>query len=338
MEHHELLKDLLILFGFATLVALILHRVRQSIIVAYLLTGILVGPYGLRLITNREAIELMAEIGVVLLLFTIGLEFSLGKLLRMRQVVLGAGSRQVGLTIFLTVGATLLVGYPWRQSVFWGFLIAASSTAIVLKLLLQRQELDSPHGQVILGILLFQDLFVIPMMAILPALTVSSTSLAFSILFALAKAMAVLGLVFLISRYVFPLLWHRIALVRDKEIFLISTIFFSLGTAWLCSTLGLSLALGAFLAGLALSESEYAHQILSEILPFRDSFSSLFFISIGMLFNLAFARTEWMLVAGIAAAILAAKLVSGITSVVVMGFSPADLGAGGTGSGASRRI
>ena len=206
MEHHELLKDLLILFGFATLVALILHRVRQSIIVAYLLTGILVGPYCLRLITNREAIELMAEIGVVLLLFTIGLEFSLGKLLRMRQVVLGAGSRQVGLTIFLTVGATLLVGYPWRQSVFWGFLIAASSTAIVLKLLLQRQELDSPHGQVILGILLFQDLFVIPMMAILPALTVSSTSLAFSILFALAKAMAVLGLVFLISRYVFPLL------------------------------------------------------------------------------------------------------------------------------------
>ncbi len=320
MEHHELLKDLLILFGFATLVALILHRVRQSIIVAYLLTGILVGPYGLRLITNREAIELMAEIGVVLLLFTIGLEFSLGKLLRMRQVVLGAGSRQVGLTIFLTVGATLLVGYPWRQSVFWGFLIAASSTAIVLKLLLQRQELDSPHGQVILGILLFQDLFVIPMMAILPALTASSTSLAFSILFALAKAMAVLGLVFLISRYVFPLLWHRIALVRDKELFLISTIFFSLGTAWLCSTLGLSLALGAFLAGLALSESEYAHQILSEILPFRDSFSSLFFISIGMLFNLAFARTEWMLVAGFAAAILAAKLVSGITSVVVMGF------------------
>ncbi len=320
MEHHELLKDVLILFGFATLVAMILHRVRQSIIVAYLLTGILVGPYGLRLITNREAIELMAEIGVVLLLFTIGLEFSLRKLLRMRRIVLGAGSRQVGLTIFLTVCATLLVGYPWRQSVFWGFLIAASSTAIVLKLLLQRQELDSPHGQVILGILLFQDLFVIPMMAILPALTASSTALAFSILSALAKALAVLGLILLIARYVFPFLWHRIALVRDKEIFLIATIFFSLGTAWLCSTLGLSLALGAFLAGLALSESEYAHQILSEILPFRDSFSSLFFISIGMMFNLAFARTEWMLVAGFAAAILAVKLVSGMTSVVVMGF------------------
>ena len=320
MEHHELLQDLLVIFGLATLVAVILHRARQSIIVAYLLTGILVGPYGLRLITSREAIELMAELGVVLLLFTIGLEFSLGKLLRMRQIVLGAGSRQVGLTILISISVALSLGYPWRQSVFWGFLIAASSTAIVLKLLHERQELDSPHGRVILGILLFQDLVVVPMMAVLPALTASGAALALAILLALAEALAVVGLVLLVGRYVFPLLWRRIAIVRNKEIFLIATIFFSLGMAWVCSTLGLSLALGAFLAGLALSESEYAHQILSEISPFRDSFSSLFFISIGMLLDLGFARTEWMLVASLAAGIFVVKLLTGMTSVVAKGF------------------
>ncbi|MFQ5927807.1 MAG: cation:proton antiporter, partial [Terriglobia bacterium] len=210
--------------------------------------------------------------------------------------------------------------YPWQQSLFWGFLIAASSTAIVLKLLFERQELDSPQGRVILGVLLFQDLFVVPMMAIIPTLTAPPAALAPAILFALAEALAVLALVVLVARYVFPLLWRRIVLVRNKEVFLIATIFFSLGTAWACSTLGLSLALGAFLAGLVLSESEYAHQILSEILPFRDSFSSLFFISIGMLLDLGFARTEWMLVAALAAGIFAVKLLTGMTSVVAMGF------------------
>lgn len=320
MQHHELLQDLLILFGFATLVAVVLHRARQSTIVAYLLTGILVGPDGLRLITNREAIELMAEIGVVLLLFTIGLEFSLRKLLRMRHAVLGAGSRQVALTILISVSGALLIGYPWRQSLFWGFLIAASSTAIVLKLLYERQELESPQGRVILGVLLFQDLFVVPIMAIIPALTVPAATLAFALLLALVEALAVLAVVLLVARYVFPLLWRRIVLVRNKEVLLIATIFFSLGTAWACSVLGLSLALGAFLAGLALSESEYAHQILSEILPFRDSFSGLFFISIGMLLNLGFARTEWALVAILATGILTVKLLTGMASVFSMGF------------------
>ncbi|MBI2956722.1 MAG: cation:proton antiporter [Acidobacteria bacterium] len=322
MEHHELLRDLLVLFGFATLIAVLLQRARQSTIVAYLLTGMLVGPSGLGLITNLDAIELMAEIGVVLLLFTIGIEFSLKKLLQMRQVVLGAGGRQVLLTIALCLGVALLLGSPWREGLFWGFVIAASSTAIVLKLLFDRQELDSLHGRAIVGILLFQDLCVVPMMALLPALTAPSAEMAFSILTALGKSLSVVALILVAAHYVFPPLWRHIVLLRNKEIFLIATIFFSLGTAYLSSLFGLSLALGAFLAGLALSESEYAHQILSEILPFRDSFNSLFFISVGMLLNLEFARQQWPLVAGLFGGIFLLKVATGAAAVMLLGFPP----------------
>ncbi|MFQ5662780.1 MAG: cation:proton antiporter [Terriglobia bacterium] len=320
MEHFELLRDLLILFGFATLISVVLHKARQSTIVAYLLTGILVGPSGLGVITNRAGIELMAEIGVVLLLFTLGIEFSLEKLLRMRQVVLGAGSRQVVFTILVSSLLAISIGYTWRQSLFWGFLIAASSTAIVLKLLFERQELDSPHGRAILGVLLFQDLCVVPMMALIPALAAPAPGIAFTIVYALGKALGLVAALLLVAHYLFGPLWRTIVQLRSKEIFLIATIFFSLGTAWVAGQLGLSLALGAFLAGLALSESEFAHQILSEILPFRDSFSSLFFISIGMLIHLGFVRANWTVVALLAAGIFLAKLLTGASAVLSLGF------------------
>ncbi|HXE76230.1 MAG TPA: cation:proton antiporter [Candidatus Xenobia bacterium] len=316
----NILVDLLILFGIATVIAVLLARARQSTIVAYLVTGIVVGPSGMGLISNRSAIELMAEVGVVLLLFTIGIEFSLKKLWRMRQVVLGAGSRQVVLTILMSLGVAALMGLPWRQGLFWGFLVAASSTAIVLKLLFERQELDSPHGRAILGVLLFQDLCVVPMMALLPAFTAQTTAVALAVLTALGKSLAVVGLILLAAHYFFPPLWNHIVRLRNKEIFLIATIFFCLGTAWVSSLIGLSLALGAFLAGLALSESEFAHQILAEILPFRDSFNSLFFISVGMLLNLDFAREHWVLVASLAGTIFASKAVTGAASVLLLGF------------------
>lgn len=320
MPHHELLFDLLILFGFATVIAVVLQRARQSTIVAYLLTGLLVGPSGLGLITNREAIELMAEIGVALLLFTIGIEFSLKKLLQMREVVLGAGSRQVGLTILAVVSLGLVILYPWRESLFWGFLIALSSTATVLKLLYERQELDSPHGRAIVGVLLFQDLCVVPLMALTPALTAPTGAIAMTVFLALVKSLGVVALILVIAQYLFPPLWRTIVQLRNKEIFLIATIFFALGTAWGANQLGLSLALGAFLAGLALSESEFAHQILSEILPFRDSFSSLFFISIGMLINLSFVRANLTIVLAFTAGIFLIKLLTGTSAVLTLGF------------------
>lgn len=320
MEHNVLLADLLVLFGFALVVATVLQRARQSTIVAYLLTGMLVGPSGLHLVANQEAITLMAEIGVVLLLFSIGVEFSLKRLLRMRQVVLGAGSRQVVLTLLVSLTVALLLGYPWRQGFLWGFLVAASSTAIVLKLLFDRRELESPHGRAILGVLLFQDLCVVPMIAVLPALTAAQANVALSILYALGRSLGVLAIILIAARYLFPMLWRRIVFLRNREIFLIATIFFSLGTAYLCSLLGLSLAIGAFLAGLVLSESDYAHQIFSEIIPFRDSFNSLFFMSVGMLLNLEALRAEWMLVGLLATGIFALKVLAGMGSVLVLGF------------------
>ncbi len=284
MDHYNLLLDLLILFGFATLIAVILRRARQSAIVAYLLTGILVGPSGFHLITNRAAIETMSEIGVALLLFTIGMEFSLNKIAAMWKLVMGAGGRQVLLTIVVVLGLAFLANHDWRQGIYWGFLVAASSTAIVLKLLLERDELETIHGRVILGVLLFQDLCVVPMMAILPALTAPSGEIALTVVYALAKVIGA-GAILFAARYSFPLFWRRIVEVRTHEIFIIAAIFFSLGTAWASASLGLSLALGAFIAGLALSESSYAHQIHADILPFRDSFNSLFFISVGMLLD-----------------------------------------------------
>lgn len=321
MDHYNLLLDLLILFGFATLIAVILRRARQSAIVAYLLTGILVGPSGFHLITNRAAIETMAEIGVALLLFTIGMEFSLNKIVAMRKLVLGAGGRQVLLTVAVVLGLTFLANHDWRQGIYWGFLVAASSTAIVLKLLLERDELETIHGRVILGVLLFQDLCVVPMMAILPALTAPSGEIAVTVIYALAKVIGAGALILFAARYFFPLLWRGIVEVRTHEIFIIAAIFFSLGTAWASASLGLSLALGAFIAGLALSESSYAHQIHADILPFRDSFNSLFFISVGMLLDLRFVRNQWAAVLGIAALIFGLKVVTGVISVLSMGFT-----------------
>jgi K+:H+ antiporter len=321
MHHYDLLRDLLILFGFATLIAVILRRARQSSIVAYLLTGIVVGPSGLHVITNREAIETMAEIGVALLLFTIGMEFSLNKIVAMRKLVLGAGGRQVLLTIAVVLGLAFVARYPWRQGVYWGFLMAASSTAIVLKLLLEREELESIHGRAIVGVLLFQDLCVVPMMAILPALTAPSGRIPITVVYALAKVIGAGALILFAARFFFPLLWSRIVEVRTNEIFIIAVIFFSLGTAWASASLGLSLALGAFIAGLALSESSYAHQIHAEILPFRDSFNSLFFISVGMLLDLRFVYDHWAVVLGVAALIFGLKALTGFSAVLSMGFA-----------------
>ncbi len=322
MQHHELLRDLLVLFGFATLIAVALRRTRQSTVVAYLLTGIVVGPSGLHLITNHAAIEVMAEVGVALLLFSIGIEFSLNKIIAMRKLVVGVGGRQVMLTIALVLGLALAAGHPWRQGLYWGFLAAASSTAVVLKLLQERQELESVHGRAILGALLFQDLCVVPMMAVLPALAAPSGQIVLSIVYALGKVIGAGALILFAARYFFPRLWHRIAAVRNKEIFIIAGVFFSLGTAWASASLGLSLALGAFIAGLALSESLYAQQILSDILPFRDTFTSLFFISVGMLLNLSFLRVHWSTVAGVAGLIIAVKLLTASAAPLTMGFTP----------------
>jgi len=318
MAHLDLLRDLIILFGMATAIAYLMRKARQPAVIGYLLTGVVAGPFGLRLISDAPAVEVMAEVGVALLLFTIGLELSLDKLGKMKQLVLGAGSLQVVATILVSLGALVWWGVSLRQGLFWGFLVAASSTAIVMKMLQERGEVETLHGRAVLGILLFQDLCVVPMMALLPALAAPGAAQTLRILMALGKSLLVVGVILLGARYFFPRLLRAIVLVRSRELFVIATIFIAMGTAWGASQLGLSLALGAFLAGVALSETEYGHQVMAEILPFRDSFSSLFFISVGMLIDLHFASHHIGLLALIVTAILAGKCLAGAGAVLAL--------------------
>jgi len=283
-----LLKDILILFGLAIAVLLICHRLHVSTIVGFLLTGILAGPHGLGMISAVHEVEILAEIGIVLLLFTIGIEFSLGNLLQIRRSVLIGGSFQVLLTIMVTYLISMQLGLEFGQSVFIGFLVSLSSTAIVLKLIQERAEVDSPHGRTTLGILIFQDVIIVPMILVTPLLAGATGNLGQSLLVLLAKGIGIILLVMVSAKWIVPYLLYQIARTRNRELFLLSVVVICLAVAWMTSSAGLSLALGAFLAGLIISESEYSHQALGNILPFRDVFTSFFFVSVGMLLDVGF--------------------------------------------------
>jgi len=267
-------------------IAFIFHRLRLPTIVGFMITGVLIGPHSLGLIKDVQAIEVLAEIGVALLLFTIGLEFSLHRMLEMRRLVLLGGGLQVILTTLLVTGIANLLGRPLHEAVFFGFLFTLSSTAIVLKSYIDRAEIDAPHGRAGVGILLFQDLSIVPMMLMIPILSGREGTSAAKIAFTLGIAVAAIGIIILAARTIVPYLLYHIVRLRSPEVFIISVVLMSLGTSWLTLQAGLSLALGAFIAGIVLSESEYSHQIVADILPFRDVFNSLFFISIGMLLSL----------------------------------------------------
>ncbi|MBW2366158.1 MAG: cation:proton antiporter, partial [Deltaproteobacteria bacterium] len=269
-----LLNDIVVIFGLAIAVLFICHRLRVQAVVGYLLTGIFVGPYGFGLVKAVHEVEILAEIGIVLLLFTIGIEFSLKKLLQIRKSVLMGGSLQVLLTFLATLFIAMRFGQVFGEAVFIGFLVALSSTAIVLKLIQERAEVDSPHGRTILGILIFQDIIIVPMILLTPLLAGATGNLGESVLILLAKGIGIILLVMVGTKWIVPQVLYQITRTRNQEIFLLSVVVICLGVAWLTSKAGLSLALGAFLAGLIISESEYSHQALGNILPFRDVFTS----------------------------------------------------------------
>lgn len=300
-------EDLLILLATSIPIAFLSNRLRLPVVVALMITGILIGPYGLALINDVHAVEVLAEIGVVLLLFAIGLEFSLRRILEMKRMVFGGGGLQVTLTVLLTTFIAYQSGRRFGQAVFFGFLLALSSTAIVLKSYMDRAELDSPHGKAGIGILLFQDLCVVPMMLLVPTLSGKEGSSAAGILLTLGSAFAAVAVIVFTARKVIPYLLHHIVRLRSPEVFIIFIVLVSLGTSWLTAQFGLSLALGAFIAGLVLSESEYSHQIVADILPFRDVFNSVFFISIGMLLSLGFLVTNVLAVMVWVAGLLVGK-------------------------------
>ena len=315
---------MVLLLGLATLMSFLMRRLRQSTVVGYLITGLVAGPYGLRMISDVETVEHLAEIGVALLLFTVGLEFSLERLARMKQIALGGGSLQLGITVLLTMAVLLTAGLKPGVALFWGFLVAVSSTAIVMKVLEERNEIETMPGRISLGILLFQDLCVVPMMALVPVLAARGSTQLLEVVVALGKSLAVVALIVVTARYLFPRLLRAVAGVRSREVFVIATLFVTLATAGGAAQMGLSLALGAFIAGVVISESEYAHQAMAAVIPFRDSFSSLFFVAIGMLIHVPYAMAHAPMVLGVTAAILLGKVLGGGAAVRILGF-PARL-------------
>jgi len=316
-----LLSDMVIIFGLSVMVLFVFNRLRIPAIVGFLLTGVLAGPYGLGLIKAVHEVEVLAEIGVVLLLFTIGMEFSLTALLRAKKSVLLGGSLQVLLTILGTfVLASLRIGRTFGESLFIGFLVSLSSTAIVLKMIQENAEIDSPHGQTSLSILIFQDLIVIPMMLFTPLLAGSGGKIGLPLLILLVKGAGVILLVVLSARWILPQLLYQIARTRSRELFLLTVVVLCFAIAWLTSSVGLSLALGAFLAGLIISESEYSDQALGNILPFRDVFTSFFFVSIGMLLDVGFLLRNLPSVVTIVLIILMLKTVTAGFTTALLGF------------------
>ena len=316
-----LLSDIVIIFGLSIMVLFVFNRLRIPAIVGFLLTGVLAGPYGLGLIKAIHEVEVLAEIGVVLLLFTIGMEFSLKALLRIKKSILLGGSLQVLLTILVTfVLASLQIGRTFGESLFIGFLVCLSSTAIVLKLLQEKAEMDSPHGQTSLAILIFQDLIVIPMMLFTPLLAGMGGEIGQSLLILFAKGAGVIVLVILSAKWIVPQLLYQIARTRSRELFLLTVVVLCFAIAWLTSSVGLSLALGAFLAGLIISESEYSYQALGNILPFRDVFTSFFFVSVGMLLDVGFLVERLPSVLTIVLIILTLKTITAGFTTVLLGF------------------
>jgi CPA2 family monovalent cation:H+ antiporter-2 len=314
------LRDLVIIFGLSIGILLLSHRLHLPAIVGLLLTGVIVGPYGLRLVHDIEVVESLAEVGVVLLLFTIGIEFSLNALLSLKRIVGIAGTLQVGLSVAGTYAAARLLGRPAGEAVLWGFLVALSSTAIVLKLLGERGETDSPHGRIAIGVLILQDLSVVPMMFLLPLLAGTGARSEASLGWVIAKAVAVVALVLVSARTIIPPLLHQVVRTRSRELFVLSIVVICFGTAWLTSLAGLSLALGAFVAGILISESDYGQQALADVLPLRDLFSSLFFVSVGMLLHVGFALQHAVTIVVIVLGILLGKVCTGMVATVAMGY------------------
>lgn len=294
--HNPIFHDLLILLLFSVIVVLILNRFKLPSILGFLLTGLIIGPHGFSLVKASEEIDIIAEIGVILLLFVIGMELSIRQLLNMRRMVFIGGSIQVLLVVTVTTGVAYFLDFTITEAVFIGFLFSLSSTAIVLKILNDRNELSSPHGRNALGILIFQDIIVVPMILVTPILAGESGELGPSIVSLVIKFSLVIVLTFVGARYIIPALFYQVAKTKSKELFIITTIAVCFLVAYLTSIAGLSLALGAFLAGLIISESAYSHQATSIILPFREVFTSFFFISIGMLLNLSFLIENWFMV------------------------------------------
>ena len=315
------LRALLIALLAASVIAALMHRLRQSLLIGYLFAGVLIGPSGLALVRKNDVIQDLAEVGVIMLMFTLGAEFSLSQLKRLKKAALLGGSIQLWGTMLLVGVVFGLVYHDWYGGFFTGSILAISSTVIVLKLLQEGGGLRSAHGTAALGISIYQDVMVVPLMLVLAAFGGRAGSPWSTLGESLGKSAVFLGVSWLASRFLAGRFLEMVARTRSKELFTISSVVLCLGIAWLAQSLGLSLALGAFVAGLLVSSSIYSHKILSDVSPFRDCFLSLFFISIGMLVDVGWAFQHLGEVMAWSWAGIVAKAVICSVACLVCGFS-----------------
>jgi CPA2 family monovalent cation:H+ antiporter-2 len=320
------LQSVLVLLATAVLVVVVFRSLKLPPLLGYLIVGVAIGPHAFAWIPDTADARDLAEIGVVFLMFTIGLEFSLPKLLTMRRVVFGLGGSQVLATMLIVGMAAIALGADWRTALILGGVLAMSSTAILAKLLAERLELNSPHGRQIIGILLFQDLAVVPLLILLPALAGSAEDLPGDLALAALKAAVVLSVLLVLGQRLMRRWFDLVARQKSGELFVLNVLLITLGLAYVTEIAGLSLALGAFLAGALISETEYRYQVEVDIRPFRDVLLGLFFVTIGMLLDLrvVFQQAPWVLL--LLLTLLAAKgllifglsLVSGTSAAVAL--------------------
>ena len=304
---HDALQVTLLLLASAVVIVAAFRRLAMPAILGYLLVGAIVGPNALGFVPDTEDQRHLAEFGVVFLMFSVGLEFSLPQLTAMRRIVFGLGAAQVAVVIALGVAGAMAAGESWRAGLVLGGVVAMSSTAIISKMLSERMELHSSHGRQIMGVLLFQDLAVIPLLVLIPALALSGEQIAGAIGVALAKAAVVLAVVLFLGQRAMRTVFNIVARQKSSELFVLLVLLVTLGLAWITELAGLSLALGAFLAGMLISETEYRYQVEDYIKPFRDVLLGLFFVTIGMLLDIRVVVANLLAVATIFVMLLGVK-------------------------------
>jgi len=314
-----LIGKIIVLLSLSIILIYFGLRLKMPAIVGFLATGILVGPSGLGLIRDSSQVEALSELGVVLLLFTIGLEFSIQSLIKIKKTVLVGGSLQMLFCLILTFPLSMLIGYSWNTSILFGLLFSLSSTAIVLKLFQERGEMDSAHGRGAFAVLIFQDLAVVPLVLILPLLAGNPSG--DPIYIVLLKVAVILILLVLMANWIVPWLMKKVAATRSNELFMFTVALVCLGTAFLTAEAGLSLALGAFMAGLVIAGSPYAYQAISSVMPMRDIFTSLFFVSIGMRMDVNYLLIHPVLTIGLALAVMLINLLTTTVAMRVLGLS-----------------
>ncbi len=316
------LQIVLLLLAAAVMIVIVFRSINLPPVLGYLTVGAAIGPSALNLIPDTEGTHHLAEFGVVFLMFSIGLEFSLPRLFSMKRIVFGVGLAQVGLSLVITAAAAALFGLAWQAGFALGGVLAMSSTAVLSRLLSERLELDSKHGREVIGVLLFQDLAVVPLLILVPALSGPVGELADSLVPALLKAGIVLGVVLFLGQRLMRAWFFAVARRKSSELFVLNILFITLGLAYLTALAGLSLALGAFLAGMLISETEYRYEVEEDIRPFRDVLLGLFFISIGMRLDLGVVAADLPWVLLMLSALLLSKLATAAGLSRLFGAAP----------------